>query len=204
MSEAGSDSGQTGRTDERGDAARVLIVEDEPDVAELYRNTVEAEGYDVDVANSLGAGADRLSAAYDIALLDRRLPDGHGEELLATIRDRELDIRVGMVTAVEPDFDIVEMGFDLYVLKPLSQRELVDAVDRLGSRSEYDDRLQRTAALASKRATLEAEKPREALERSERYQELTDELAELDAELERLTEQFDTQDYRRLFEDIGV
>ncbi len=109
-----------------------------------------------------------------------------------------------MVTAVEPDFDIVEMGFDLYVLKPLSQRELVDAVDRLGSRSEYDDRLQRTAALASKRATLEAEKPREALERSERYQELTDELAELDAELERLTEQFDTQDYRRLFEDIGV
>ncbi|WP_237560383.1 hypothetical protein [Halolamina rubra] len=57
MSEAGSDSGQTGRTDERGDAARVLIVEDEPDVAELYRNTVEAEGYDVDVANSVGAGA---------------------------------------------------------------------------------------------------------------------------------------------------
>ena len=204
MSEAGSNSGQTDRTDEEGGTARVLIVEDEPDVAELYRNTVEAEGYDVDVANSVGAGAERLSPAYDIALLDRRLPDGHGEELLGTIRDRELDIRVGMVTAVEPDFDIVEMGFDLYVLKPLTQGELIDAVERLGSRSEYDDRLQRTASLASKRATLEAEKPREALERSEKYQQLTSELAELDAELERITEQFDTQDYRRLFEDIGA
>ncbi|NHX35366.1 MULTISPECIES: HalX domain-containing protein [Halolamina] len=204
MSEAGSDSRETDRTNERGDATRVLIVEDEPDVAELYCTTVEAEGYDVDVANSVSAGADRLSPAYDIALLDRRLPDGHGEDLLTTIRDRELDIRVGMVTAVEPDFDIVEMGFDLYVLKPLSQGELIDAVERLGTRSEYDDRLQRTAALASKRATLEAEKPREALERSEKYQQLTAELAELDAELERITEQFDTQDYRRLFEDIGA
>ena len=204
MSEAGPDSGKTGRTDERADTNRVLIVEDEPDVADLYQTTVESAGYDVDVANSVGTGADRLSGAYDIALLDRRLPDGHGEELLATIRERELDIRVGMVTAVEPDFDIVEMGFDLYVLKPLSQNELLDAVERLGTRSQYDDHLQRTAALASKRATLEAEKPREALERSEKYQQLTAELAELDAELERLTEQFDTQDYRRLFEDIGA
>ena len=204
MSEAGIDAGSAVRTDGGPQDARVLIVEDEPDVAELYASTVAAEGYDVDVATSTNEASAMIDEAYDIALLDRRLPDGHGEDLLAEIREQELDIRVGMVTAVEPDFDIVEMGFDLYVLKPLSQSDLLEAVERLESRSEYDDRLQRTASLASKRATLEAEKPREALERSDEYQQLTDDLDELDDELDRITEQFDTDDYRQLFEDIGA
>jgi DNA-binding response OmpR family regulator len=109
-----------------------------------------------------------------------------------------------VVTAVEPDFDIVEMGFDLYVLKPLSQSDLLDAVERLETRSQYDNRLQRTASLASKRATLEAEKPREALEGSEEYRKLTARLDELDDELDRITDQLDTEDYRQLFEDIGA
>ena len=202
MSEAGTDTGDADATD--GGGTRVLIVEDEPDVAELYASTIAGAGYDVDVANSTDEAREMVSGAYDIALLDRRLPDGHGENLLAEIRERELDIRVGMVTAVEPDFDIVEMGFDLYVLKPLSQSDLLDAVERLETRSQYDDRLQRTASLASKRATLEAEKPRESLERSEEYQQLTDEIDELDDELDEITEEFDTEDYRQLFEDLGA
>jgi DNA-binding response OmpR family regulator len=203
MSEAGTQSGARDRSDDATDV-RVLIVEDEQDVAELYASTVGAAGYDVDVANSVGDASSMVDERYDIALLDRRLPDGHGEDLLAEIRDREIDVRVGMVTAVEPDFDIVEMGFDLYVLKPLSQNDLLDAVERLETRSQYDDRLQRTASLASKRATLEAEKPREALESSEEYRKLTARLDELDDELDRITDQLDTEDYRKLFEDIGA
>jgi len=203
MSEAGTQSGARDQSDDATDV-RVLIVEDEQDVAELYSSTVGAAGYDVDIANSVGDASSMVDERYDIALLDRRLPDGHGEDLLAEIRDREIDVRVGMVTAVEPDFDIVEMGFDLYVLKPLSQNDLLDAVDRLETRSQYDDRLQRTASLASKRATLEAEKPREALENSEEYRKLTARLDELDDELDQITDQLDTEDYRQLFEDIGA
>ncbi|WP_079978587.1 HalX domain-containing protein [Halolamina sediminis] len=203
MSEGVTESGARNRSDDAADV-RVLIVEDEQDVAELYSSTVGAEGYDVDVANSIGDASSMVDERYDIALLDRRLPDGHGEDLLAEIRDRELDVRIGMVTAVEPDFDIVEMGFDLYVLKPLSQNDLLAAVERLETRSQYDDRLQRTASLASKRATLEAEKPREALEGSDEYQKLTARLDELDDELDRITDQLDTEDYRKLFEDIGA
>lgn len=203
MSDAGTESRGGDRAAD-GPAARVLIVEDEPNVADLYRSTVEAEGYEADVAATTAEASEALADEYDIALLDRRLPDGHGEEVLAEIRDRELDVRVGMVTAVEPDFDIVEMGFDLYVLKPLSKADLLDAVETLQSRSRYDDRLQRTAALASKRATLETEKPRESLASSEEYRRLVDQLEQLDHELERLTERFDTDDYRRLFQDIGT
>jgi len=204
MSEAGTELGDANRSDDGETVGRVLIVEDEPDVADLYRSTVEAEGYDVDVANSIEEGSAMVDDVYDIALLDRRLPDGHGEDLLAEIREREHDIRVGMVTAVEPDFDIVEMGFDLYVLKPLSQQNLVDAVETLDTRSQYDETLQRTASLASKRATLEAEKPREALERSDEYQHLNRQIDQLDGQLDRMAEQFDTEDYRRLFQDIGT
>ena len=203
MSDAGTGSRAGGRSDER-EPTRVLIVEDESDVADLYRSTIEAAGYDVDLASTAAEASRMLASDYQIALLDRRLPDGHGADVLAEIRERELDIRVGMVTAVEPDVDIVEMGFDLYLLKPLSKAGLLDAVETLESRHQYDDRLQRTAALASKRATLEAEKPRETLERSDEYRALTDELAALDDELDDLTERFDTDDYRRLFREIGV
>jgi|AntRauTorcE11898_2_1112593.scaffolds.fasta_scaffold02666_1 DNA-binding response OmpR family regulator len=203
MSDAGTESRDGDRTAD-GPVARVLIVEDEPNVADLYRSTVEAQGYEVDVATTTAEATGKLEPSYDIALLDRRLPDGHGEDVLAEIRDRELDVRVGMVTAVEPDFDIVEMGFDLYVLKPLSRDDLLDAVETLRSRSQYDTRLQRTAALASKRATLETEKPRERLAGSEEYRQLVDQLDELDTELDQLAERFDTDDYRRLFKDIDT
>lgn len=202
MSDAGTGSLAGDGSSEQ--QSSVLVVEDEPNVADLYRSSIEGAGYDVDVASTTAEASTLLDADYQIALLDRRLPDGHGGDVLAEIRDRELDIRVGMVTAVEPDVDIVEMGFDLYLVKPLSNDELLDAVGTLESRHQYDDRLQRTASLASKRATLEAEKPRETLEGSEEYRALTEELAALDDELDDLTERFDTDDYRRLFREIGA
>jgi DNA-binding response OmpR family regulator len=181
----------------------VLIVEDEPDVAGLYRGTLDTNGYNTDVVHGIGEAIETVDEGYDIVLLDRRLPDGQGTELLDEVRERDIDVRVGMVTAVVPDFDIVEMGFDLYLLKPVSQEELVDAVETLSRRSQYNDRLQRTASLASKRAVLEAEKPTAELEASDQYSHLTEKLSELDEELSELTEGFENEDYRRMFRDIG-
>lgn len=205
MSDAGPGVGTPRRTDGgRCASPDVLIVEDDANIADLYQSTLEAERYTVDVAHSTESALGKLDDQYTVVLLDRRLPDAPGAELLSAIREQELDIRVGMVTAVEPDFDIVEMGFDLYVLKPISQRDLLDAVETLETRSQYDETLQRTASLASKRAMLEAEKPPAALDASAEYQRLTDQLEELDGELEQITEQFDTEDYRRLFLDIDT
>jgi DNA-binding response OmpR family regulator len=183
--------------------AQLLIVEDEHDVAGLYRGTLEAEGYEAETVHSVGTALASVDDSYDVILLDRRLPDGTGTEFLETVRDRGLDVRIAMVTAVVPDFDIVEMGFDLYLLKPVSQEELLGAVETLSRRSQYDETLQRTASLAAKRAVLEAEKPTADLEASHEYSELTAQLDELDEELSEITREFETDDYRRMFRDLG-
>ncbi|MWV63670.1 response regulator [Halorubrum sp. JWXQ-INN 858] len=181
---------------------RVLIVEDEPDIAALYAGFLE-ERYDVTVAETAAEAVERIDEAIDAVLLDRRLPDGSGDGVLEHVREQGYDCRVAMVTAVEPDFDIVDMGFDLYLTKPVSRTNLLAALDTLLARTEYDSLLQRAAALASKRAVLEAEKPVTQLKRNESYADLVDQLADLDAEIDDLDESFSTDDYRAMFRDIG-
>lgn len=180
----------------------VLVVEDETQVADLYRGYLE-DDYDVTVVET---GAEALSVVddeTDAVLLDRRLPDRPGAEVLAEIRERGLDCRVAMVTAVEPDTDIVQMGFDLYLVKPATRDDIRQVVDRLETRASYDERLQRVASLVSKRAVLEAQRTAAELDTSDEYAALLDEIEELQSELEDLSEAFSPDDYRLLFREIG-
>jgi DNA-binding response OmpR family regulator len=182
--------------------ATVLVVEDEPDIAALYAGFLE-EQYDVTVAETAAEATDIVDDAIDAVLLDRRLPDGSGDEVLEHIRDAEISCRIAMVTAVEPDFDILEMGFDLYLTKPVSRTNLLAALDTLLTRDEYDERLREAAALASKRAVLEAQKPTTQLDNNETYAELVDRLTQLDADIDDIGESLSADDYRAMFRDIG-
>lgn len=182
---------------------QVLVVEDEPQIADLYRGCLEGAGYGVRTEHTVADGLDAVDAEFDVALLDRRLPDGEGTDVLAEIRERGLDIRVAMVTAVVPDFDIIEMGFDLYLLKPISQEDLLNVVQTLFTRSEYDEKLQQTASLVSKRAILEVGKEESELDESEEYDQLVERIDELNEELDDLTQEFTTEDYRTMFREIG-
>ena len=182
--------------------ATVLVVEDEPDIAALYAGFLE-ERYDVTVAETAAEATDIVDDAIDAVLLDRRLPDGSGDEVLEHIRDAEISCRIAMVTAVEPDFDILEMGFDLYLTKPVSRTNLLAALETLLTRDEYDDRLQEAAALASKRAVLKAQKPASRLDNNDTYAELVDRLEELDADIDDIGESLSADDYRAMFRDIG-
>jgi DNA-binding response OmpR family regulator len=180
----------------------VLVVEDEPDIAALYAGFLREE-HDVDVAETAAEAIDRVDATLDVVLLDRRLPDGSGDDVLEHIREEGLDCRVAMVTAVEPDFDIIDMGFDLYLTKPVSRSKLLAAIDTLLTRSEYDDLIQEAAALASKRAVLSSQKPAAQRESNEAYAELVERLEDLDADIDDLGESLSTDDYRAMFRDLG-
>ncbi|MFC7069969.1 response regulator transcription factor [Halobaculum lipolyticum] len=180
----------------------VLIVEDEPEVAELYRGYLAGD-YDVTVANTGEEALELVDEHTDAVLLDRRLPDTSGADILAEIRDRDLDCRVAMVTAVEPDVDIVEMGFDLYLVKPATRDDIQSAVERLGTRAQYDDTLQRTAALVTKRAVLEAERTPAELRSSPEYETLLADIETLQSDLEDLADAFSPDDYRMLFRDMS-
>lgn len=180
----------------------VLVVEDESDIAALYAGFLR-ERYAVTVAATVAEAKEVVDESFDAVLLDRRLPDGSGDEVLEHVRERGLDCRVAMVTAVEPDFDIIGMGFDLYVTKPVSRANLMAALDTLLTRAEYDDLLQEAAALASKRAILESEKVTTQLEGDDAYADLLARLEELDADIDDLGESFSADDYRAMFRDIG-
>jgi YesN/AraC family two-component response regulator len=77
-----------------------------------------------------------------------------------------------MVTAVDPDFDIVEMGFDDYIVKPVTREDLHDTVEQLIGLGDYDSAMQQYFSLASKKAALETNKTERELQNSSEYQEL--------------------------------
>jgi len=160
----------------------VLIVEDEPDVAETYNLWLQDE-YEVRMAGNGSEALELLDDDVDVVLLDRMMPGLSGDEVLDRIRESDSDCRVAMVTAVEPDFDILEMGFDSYLTKPIRSEELYETVSNLLERSTYDDLLQRYYSLVEKQATLEATKSSAELAESEEYQRLTERVAELKDEL---------------------
>jgi len=156
----------------------VLIVEDEPDVAETYKLWLQSD-YEVRMAQNGDEGLELLDETVDVVLLDRMMPGLSGDEVLDRIRERELGCRVAMVTAVEPDFDILEMGFDAYLSKPIRSEQLHTTVTNLLERSEYDSMLQEYYALVEKQATLEATKSSAELSESEQYTELTAEIEQM-------------------------
>ncbi|MFB6183784.1 MAG: HalX domain-containing protein [Haloarculaceae archaeon] len=160
----------------------VLIVEDEPDVAETY-NLWLADDYDVRMAQNGDEGLDALDESIDVVLLDRMMPGLSGDEVLERIRERGYDTRVAMVTAVEPDFDILEMGFDAYLCKPIRSEKLHETVENLLERSEYDELLTEYYSLVEKQATLEATKSGAELADSDEYNQLQERIEALREDL---------------------
>ncbi len=162
----------------------ILIVDDEPALADGHAALLD--DYDVRTAYSGREGLETLDSDVDIVLLDRRMPGLSGEEVLDRIRNRGVNCRVIMLTGVEPSVDIVEMRFDEYLTKPVSREELRRTVDRIHRRAKYDAKLQEYFALASKRATLETQQPREELTRQPEYTFLCEQLDAIRRELDEV------------------
>ncbi|MFC4553269.1 response regulator, partial [Halorussus sp. GCM10023401] len=110
---------------DESDAPTVLVIEDEPDLGRLYELWLE-DDYDVKHVETGEQALSALDDSVDVVLLDRRLPGMSGRAVLEEIRERDVDCRVAMVTAVDPSFDVVEMGFDTYVTKPPDREQLRD------------------------------------------------------------------------------
>lgn len=164
------------------EAIRVLVVDDEERVAEAYRMWLSE--YDVEVATGGREALSMVDEDVDVVLLDRRMPDLTGDEVLAEIRERGLDPRVAMVTAVDPDFDVVDMAFDDYLTKPVTAESLSGVVDRLAALSDYDTTFEAFYAVNRKLAALEAEKPAAALDDEPEYRRLQERKARLSEELD--------------------
>ncbi|QCJ47974.1 MULTISPECIES: HalX domain-containing protein [Haloprofundus] len=179
----------------------VLVVEDEADLADLYVAWLDDE-YRVRTAYGGHEALSELDDDVDVVLLDRRMPGLSGDEVLDAVRDRGIDCRVAMVTAVEPDFDIVEMGFDDYLVKPVTRESLLGTVSDLLLRSEYDDGVRELFALASKKAVLEAEKDESTLAETPEYRQLDARLSEVRSNLDERLQGVDHDSFVGMYRDI--
>ena len=186
------------------DDPTVLVVDDDRQLADLYAAWLRGE-YDVRTAYGGEEAIEAMSGAIDVALVDRLMPRIQGDEVLERIRAAdEYDCRVSIVTAVEPDFDIIGMGFDEYLVKPIRRREIEAVVGSLVTRTEYDEKLREFFALASKRAALEAEKSAYELDASEAYAELTAEFERLRCDLERTASEMSGRDLEAEMRRVSV
>ena len=186
----------------QSDETTVLVVDDERDIADLYSAWLE-ESYAVRTAYGAGEALEKTDEAVDVVLLDRQMPEMTGDEVLERVRERELDCRVVMVTAVDPDFDIVDMPFDDYLTKPVMLDELRDAVERMRTREDYDEKMQDFFALSAKKATLEAQKDPVELRNNEKYERLDQQVEELREEADdTVAEISETDDFEAIFQEF--
>jgi len=182
-------------------SAVVLVVDDDPDVADSYAAFIRDQ-YEVRTAYSGEAALERLDDDVDVVLLDRRMPDMSGDEVLEEIRERGLDCRVAMVTAVDPDVDIIDMEFDDYVVKPVTREEVLETVDRLLRVAEYERTLREYYRVTRKWVTLSDARPGEDIESDPEFADLAERRDQLREKLESTAADFADDDFETLFGDF--
>jgi len=184
--------------------ATVLVVDDERETADLYTAFL-AEEYTVRTAYSGSEALELADETVDVVLLDRKMPGLTGDEVLRTIRERELDCRVVMVTAIDPDEAVLDLSFDDYLVKPVSRDDIEAVVSAMCLRNSCDKMIQDVVALASKMATIESKLSVAELASSERYGAIEAQFNTLRAEVDLgsptddLYKEFTVEKVRALF-----
>src|SRR3982751_3130242 len=124
---------------------RILVVEDEPAIAESVAYALGRDGFSVTLASTAGQ-ASELAGSVDLVVLDLMLPDGSGFDLIALWRDARIaqkaqHIPVIVLSSRDGEADRVvalEAGADDYVTKPFSPREVVARVRAVLRRSQTE------------------------------------------------------------------
>ena len=110
---------------------RILIIEDELSIAELERDYLELNHYEVDIATTGQDGLEKFNeTAYRLVILDLMLPDMDGFEICRRLR-KISDIPIIMVTAKNEDIDMIRglgHGADDYIEKPFNPNQLIARV----------------------------------------------------------------------------
>ena len=117
---------------------RVLLVEDDPNLAEAVRRLLQKHGHVVDVAGSLRMAKAAITGnPYAVVLLDRMLPDGEGTRLIFHARENGVHTRFLILSAlgdIDQRVEGLDLGADDYVVKPFEPDELCARIRAVGRR----------------------------------------------------------------------
>ncbi|MFD1641608.1 response regulator [Halohasta litorea] len=177
----------------------VLVVDDEEDIADIYSLQLQ-DRYTVRTVYGGQAAIEVVDEDVDVVLLDRRMPELSGNEVLERIRADGYDCRVIMVTAIDPEFDIIEMPFDDYLCKPVDKETLVEAIEQQLTAKQYDETVSELFRATSKLTVLKGEMSQDELEDSEEYQRLKETTDAMRSDAESLMSELD--DFEAAFKAI--
>ena len=121
---------------------RILLVEDDQMNVELFESALETDGHEIVTERDGAAGEARASDAFDLVLLDIELPKKDGLEVCRSLRARGLRMPIVALSASVLPEEIARTkaaGFDLFLSKPISPRDLREAVRRLGPASRAEN-----------------------------------------------------------------
>jgi DNA-binding NtrC family response regulator len=115
-----------------GESARILVVDDDESIRKVLSTILEEEGYSVDTAKN---GKEAISKTnkkfYDLALIDIRLPDVQGTELLTKIKDTTPKMQKIIITgypSLQNAVEALNRGADAYVMKPFDMEKVLKTV----------------------------------------------------------------------------
>ena len=112
----------------------VLVIDDESVICDACELVLSEKGHAVTMSNT---GMDGLNAIrqgrYDIVLLDMKLPDIDGMEILKTVQQEKPGLRIIVMTgysSISNAVDAIKQGADNYLAKPFTEDELIEAVEK--------------------------------------------------------------------------
>jgi len=112
---------------------RILIVDDDRDILESLQMLLKAKGYEIETAETGKEALDKFrTPSFDLALLDVKLPDMEGTEVLARIQSSSSNTVKIMITGSASTKDMIESlshGADGYILKPIKPRDLMKLLE---------------------------------------------------------------------------
>ena len=156
--------------------SRILIIEDNEDLAFGLRNNLEIEGYEIETA-STGKDGLRQAAEFgpDLILLDLMMPEMDGFEVLESLRKNDDSTPVLILTARGEELDKVRglrSGADDYVAKPFGLMELLARVEALLRRSGNPDTVSTTASAVVRVGDIDINPDARSVEKNGRPVEL--------------------------------
>ncbi len=114
---------------------RLLYVEDEDALRTLVKSQLESEGFDVDTADDGDTGIEMIGkGAYEVILLDMRMPRVSGIDVLKHLRQKKASSRVIVLTAVDDlsvAIEAVKNGANDYITKPYDLGSLMASIKRV-------------------------------------------------------------------------
>ncbi len=124
------------------EAARILIIDDDENIRKVLKTILEDEGYIVDTADTAKKAIEQSEKTfYNLALIDVRLPDMEGIELLSKMRSTKPKMRKIIVTGyptLQNAISAVNKGADAYIMKPFEVEKILQTIQEQLKKQEEE------------------------------------------------------------------